>query len=105
MCYRTMRAVFGCSMDLLASVAGTPKAKASPCPYRAPRLGLLFISVLGMFFVFVFVFFVLVLCWRLLLHAGLAFNAAITNTSDVIEMFLHNLIDELVKVQSDKGNI
>jgi hypothetical protein len=41
----------------------------------------------------------------LLVHAGLAFNAAITNTSDAIEMFLHNLIDELVKVQSDKGNI
>jgi hypothetical protein len=45
------------------------------------------------------------LWWWLLLHAGLAFNAAITNKSDAIEMFLHNLIDELVKVQSDKGNI
>jgi hypothetical protein len=54
MCYRAMRAVFGCSMDLLASVAGTPKAKASPCPYRAPWLGLLFISVLGMFSFFFF---------------------------------------------------
>ena len=54
MCYRVMRAVFGCSMDLLAGVAGTPKAKASPCPYRAPWLGLLFISVLGMFSFFFF---------------------------------------------------
>ena len=39
MCYRAMRALFGCSMDLLASVAGTYKAKASPNAHRAPRLG------------------------------------------------------------------
>jgi hypothetical protein len=62
MCYRAMRAVFGCSMDLLASVAGTPKAKASPCPYRAPRLGLLFISVLGMFSFFFFSIVMVVAC-------------------------------------------
>jgi hypothetical protein len=27
------------------------------------------------------------------------------NKSDTIEMFLHSLVDELVEVQSDKGNI
>jgi hypothetical protein len=40
MCYRAMRAVFGCSMDLLSSVVGTAKAKSSPYPHRPPRLGM-----------------------------------------------------------------
>jgi hypothetical protein len=36
-----MRAVLGCSMDLLASVAGTKKAKAHPFPFRRTRVGIL----------------------------------------------------------------
>ena len=35
----------------------------------------------------------------------LELNGAVMSKSDSIEMFLHSLINELVEVRSDKGNI
>ena len=104
MCYRAMRAVLGCSMDLLASVAGTKKAKSTPFCHKRTRVGRVsFVRIFSVRFIIKkFITF-----WGSFtsnhLFIGIPLKGALYNRSDCVETFLHGLIDQLCEVQSDSG--
>jgi hypothetical protein len=83
--------VLGCSNDLLASVACTPKAKTHPYPHRKPRLGNIVVIIF-----FMDDSLVKHVTWDTKCLSGWVPNGKglLYNKSDMVENYLHGLIDQ-----------